>query len=84
MEPCILAFFPDSLELSDLKTVEMQNGDSARFTDATEFLKENVKVTYQGKTLQYGTDYVRMRGYKKASGKTVYGAWSKNVRVKIQ
>ena len=77
-------FFVDSLELSDLKTVEVQNGDSARFTDATEFLKENVKVTYQGKTLQYGTDYVRMRGYKKASGKTVYGAWSKNVRVKIQ
>ena len=77
-------FFSDSLELSDLKTVEMQNGDSTRFTDATEFLKENVKVTYQGKTLQYGTDYVRMRGYKKASGKTVYGAWSKTVRVKIQ
>ena len=30
------------------------------------------------------TYYVRMRGYKKASGKTVYGTWSKTVRVKIQ
>ena len=51
-------FFIESLELSDLKTVEVQNGDSTRFTDAAEFLKENVKVTYQGKTLQYETDYV--------------------------
>lgn len=77
-------FFVDSLELSDLKTVEVQNGDSARFTDATEFLKENVKVTYQGKTLQYGTDYVRIREYQKASGKTIYGVWSKTVKIKIQ
>lgn len=73
-------------KVSDISGYQLQYAQNKKFTKKrkTIFIKKNIRKKKVSGLQRKKTYYIRVRAYKKVSGKNYYGKWSKVKKVKIK